>query len=80
MVDLTGIKYRIGLNEEDVTEDITEEFEQNQKESWTALKFAGAAFGGMEHSCLHEGTRTTVHCLDLWKKPLMARARLFLAL
>lgn len=41
MVDATGIKYRIGLNEEDIAEDIREEFEENQRESWAALKFAG---------------------------------------
>ena len=43
MVDATGIKYRIGLNEEDIAEDIQEEFEENQRESWAALKFAGMA-------------------------------------
>ena len=41
MVDTQGIKYRIGLNEDEVTEDIREEFEENQRESWAGLKFAG---------------------------------------
>lgn len=41
MVDATGIKYRIGLSEDDVTEDIREEFEENQQESWAGLRFAG---------------------------------------
>ena len=41
MVDTTGIRYRIGLNEDEMTEDIREEFEENQRESWAALRFAG---------------------------------------
>ncbi len=41
-MDATGIKYRIGLSEDDVTEDIREEFEENQQESWAGLRFAGA--------------------------------------
>ena len=41
MVDATGIKYRIGLSEDDMTEDIREEFEENQQESWAGLRFAG---------------------------------------
>ncbi|BDA48808.1 Proton extrusion protein PcxA [Coccomyxa sp. Obi] len=45
MVDTQGIKYRIGLNEDEVTEDIREEFEENQRESWAALKFAGVLLG-----------------------------------
>lgn len=46
MVDATGIKYRIGLNEDDMTEDIREEFEENQRESLAALKFAGDILAG----------------------------------
>lgn len=41
MVDTTGIRYRIGLSEEEVTADIREEFEENQQESWAALRFGG---------------------------------------
>ena len=41
MVDATGIRYRIGLSEEEVTADIREEFEDNQQESWAALRFGG---------------------------------------
>ena len=40
-MDATGIKYRIGLSEDDVMEDIREEFEENQQESWAGLRFAG---------------------------------------
>ncbi|KAK9917370.1 hypothetical protein WJX75_003623 [Coccomyxa subellipsoidea] len=45
MVDTTGIRYRIGLNEDEMTEDIREEFEENQRESWAALRFAGVLVG-----------------------------------
>jgi len=41
MVDTTGIRYRIGFSEEEVTEDIREEFEENQQESWAGLRFGG---------------------------------------
>ena len=41
MVDTTGIKYRIGFSEEEVTEEIREEFEENQQESWEGLRFGG---------------------------------------
>lgn len=41
MVDATGIKYRIGFSEEEVTEEIREEFEENQQESWAGLRFGG---------------------------------------
>lgn len=51
MVDTQGIKYRIGLNEDEVTEDIREEFEENQRESWAALKFAGKLLGAQNKSC-----------------------------
>ncbi|CAK0741175.1 hypothetical protein CVIRNUC_001305 [Coccomyxa viridis] len=45
MVDTTGIRYRIGLSEEEVTADIREEFEENQQESWAALRFGGILLG-----------------------------------
>lgn len=41
MVDTTGIRYRIGFSEEEVTEEIREEFEENQQESWEGLRFGG---------------------------------------
>ena len=34
-------RYRLGLDEEDVAEDVLNEFEENQEESWTAVNFAG---------------------------------------
>lgn len=36
-----GRRYRLGLDEEDVAEDVLEEFEENQEESWAAVTFAG---------------------------------------
>ena len=41
MVDTTGIRYRIGFSEEEVTEEIREEFEENQQESWEGLRGGG---------------------------------------
>ena len=41
MVDTTGIRYRIGFSEEEVTEEFREEFEENQQESWEGLRFGG---------------------------------------
>jgi hypothetical protein len=35
-------RYRLGLDEEDVAEEVLEEFEENQEESWAAVTFAGA--------------------------------------
>lgn len=51
MVDATGIKYRIGLSEDDVTEDIREEFEENQQESWAGLRFAGGRINSSMPGC-----------------------------
>lgn len=50
MVDTTGIRYRIGLNEDEMTEDIREEFEENQRESWAALRFAGELLAALPMS------------------------------
>lgn len=36
-------RYRVGLDEEDMAEEVLHEFEENQEESWTAVNFAGAA-------------------------------------
>ena len=43
MVDVTGIKYRLGLDTADTEARIREEFEENQLESRAAVRFAGAA-------------------------------------
>ena len=32
----------MGLDEEDMAEEVLHEFEENQEESWTAVNFAGA--------------------------------------
>ena len=51
MVDTTGIKYRIGFSEEEVTEEIREEFEENQQESWEGLRFGGGHLTSAHVAC-----------------------------
>ena len=41
MVDVTGIKYRLGLDTADTEARIREEFEENQLDSRAAVRFAG---------------------------------------
>ena len=45
MVDVTGIKYRLGLDTADTEARIREEFEENQLDSRAAVRFAGGWFG-----------------------------------
>ena len=44
MVDVTGIKYRLGLDTADTEARIREEFEENQLDSRAAVRFAGGWF------------------------------------
>ena len=44
MVDVTGIKYRLGLDTADTEARIREEFEENQLDSRAAVRFAGGRF------------------------------------
>ena len=62
MVDVTGIKYRLGLDTADTEARIREEFEENQLESRAAVRFAGG-------SC---SARTYVSSLPITHQQLVA--------
>ena len=51
MVDLQGIKYRLGFNSEKASQEIQEEFDENRWESQEALKYFGES-GLLQHGSL----------------------------
>ena len=41
-LEIGACRARLGLDEEEIAEDVLEEFEENQEESWAAVTFACA--------------------------------------